>query len=194
MTESHKKFATISVWLTAILLLIRCFLSWVDVKYLWEGGMHFNLCYTFFGFVGEAIGVAAIMMAIFNRWAWKWKWLRWMHNVPELSKTYTGTIVSDHDKITRDGNLLINQSFLAVTLQLKTDESYSRALTATFIELQSVQYLFYVYQNEPRAEIQNQSPMHYGTAMLNTTNPMLLEGNYYTGRNTKGSMSFMPTQ
>lgn len=194
MNESHKRFATLSVWLTAILLLIRCLISWADMKNMWEGDMYFNLCYTFFGFIGEAIGVTTIMMAIFNRWAWKWKWLSWTHHVPVLAKSYEGTIVSDYDKITRIGNLIIKQSFLTVTVQLKTDESYSRAMTATFIDLQSIRYLFYAYQNEPRAEIQNQSPIHYGTAMLNTTNPMLLEGNYYTGRNTKGSMSFRSTQ
>ena len=194
MNESNNRFATLSVWLTALLVLVRCLISWVDVKNLWEGGMHFNLSYAFFGYVGEAIGVAAIMMAMFNKWAWKWKWLSWTHHVPVLAKSYEGTIVSDHDKITRIGRLLINQSFLTVTVQLKTDESNSRTLTATFIDLQSVRYLFYAYQNDPRAEIQDQSPMHYGTAMLNTTNPMLLEGNYYTGRKTKGSMSFKATR
>ena len=56
--------------------------------------------------------------------------------------------------------------------------------------LNGVQYLIYTYQNEPRVEIQDQSTMHYGTAMLNVTNSLELEGNYFTGRKTRGSMSF----
>lgn len=48
--------------------------------------------------------------------------------------------------------------------------------------------LIYTYLNSPRAELQ--SPIHYGTVILDIDNPNQLEGNYYTNRGTKGSMSF----
>ena len=53
--------------------------------------------------------------------------------------------------------------------------------------------LVYTYQNDPKQTIQNRSRIHYGTAILNIKrkkNAMLLEGDYWTGRNTSGSMSF----
>lgn len=190
MNGNTKKFMNISIWLTAILLLIRCLISWTDIKNMWEDGQVLNLCYCFFGFIGEAIGVATIFMTIFNKWAWKWRCLRWTHNVPVLANKYQGEFISDYDGVKRFGTIIINQTFLAVAVQLKTDESSSRSLTASFSELQNVRYLIYTYQNDPRAEIQERSPMHYGTAMLDASNTMLLEGNYYTGRKSRGSMKF----
>lgn len=190
MNNNARKFMNISIWLTTILLLIRCLVSWTDVKNMWEAGHIFSLGYNFLGFIGEAIGIAAIVMAVFNKWAWKWKWLHWTHDVPVLAKNYNGTFISDYDGVKRFGMIVINQTFLTVTVQLKTDESNSRSLTASFSEVQSVKHLIYNYQNDPRAEIQDRSPMHYGTAMLNVSNPMILEGNYFTGRKSRGSMKF----
>lgn len=190
MNNNARKFMNINIWLTTILLLIRCLVSWTDVKNMWEAGHIFSLGYNFLGFIGEAIGIAAIVMAVFNKWAWKWKWLHWIHDVPVLARNYNGTFISDYDDVKRFGMLVINQTFLTVTVQLKTDESNSRSLTASFSEVQSVKHLIYNYQNDPRAEIQDRSPMHYGTAMLNVSNPMILEGNYFTGRKSRGSMKF----
>lgn len=190
MNDNVRKFMSISIWLTAILLLMRCLVSWVDVKNMWEARHIFSLCYNFFGFIGEAIGTAAIIMMVFNKWAWKWKWLSWIHHIPVLAKEYKGTFISNYDGVARLGTIIINQTFLAVAVQYKTDESSSRSLTASFCEVQSVQHLIYTYQNEPRAEIQDRSPIHYGTAMLDASNPMILEGNYFTGRKTGGSMKF----
>ena len=48
--------------------------------------------------------------------------------------------------------------------------------------------LIYTYLNNPRAELQ--SPIHYGTVIIDIDNPNRLEGNYYTGRKTRGSMRF----
>lgn len=190
MNNNARKFMNINIWLTTILLLIRCLVSWPDVKNMWETGHIFSLGYNFLGFIGEAIGIAAIVMTVFNKWAWKWKWLHWMHDVPVLARNYNGTFISDYDGVKRFGMLVINQTFLTVTVQLKTDESNSRSLTASFSEVQSVKHLIYNYQNDPRAEIQDRSPIHYGTAMLNVSNPMILEGNYFTGRKSRGSMRF----
>ncbi|MHC1787334.1 MAG: hypothetical protein AB9880_09770 [Christensenellales bacterium] len=191
MNDNSKKFLSLSIWLTALLLFIRCLLSWVDLKNMLEGGHLFNLCYSIFGFIGEAIGAAAIVLAVFNKWAWKWTWIRWMHNVPVLKENYVGTITSDyHDKTVRSCRVTITQTFLNVAVQIKTDESSSRSITASFIDLHGVRNLIYTYQSEPRGEIQGHSPIHYGTAKLNATNPMILEGDFYTGRNTRGSVKF----
>lgn len=194
MDENAKKFVSISIWLTAILLLVRILISWTDVKNMWEAGHLLILCYNFFGFIGEAIGIAAIIMAIFNKWAWKWKWLCWTHDMPVLANKYNGTFISDYDGIKRLGEIAIDQTFLKVSILLKTDESSSRSLTASFSKVQSVQYLVYTYQNDPRAEIQDRSSIHYGTTMLNISNPMILEGNYYTSRKSRGSMKFEAVQ
>jgi hypothetical protein len=190
MNDNIRKFMNASIWITTILLMIRLLISWSDVKSLVEAGQVINLGYALFGYSGEAIGITAIMMAIFNKWAWKWKWLCWMHDMPILAKKYRGSIISDFDCIKRVGDIVIDQTFFRVVIRLKTEESISRCLTASFSKDQYVQHLIYTYQSDPRAEIQDRSPMHYGTAILNISNPLILEGNYFTSRKSRGSMKF----
>ncbi len=190
MSRNINKFVHISVWLSAILLLIRIFIDLGDIKSMWEEGQLFSLCYTLFGFMGEAFGLATIVMVIFNKWAWKWKWIRLMHDIPVLLGKYNGELTSDYDGEKRCGTLMIEQTFLSVAVQVKTEESSSRSITASFYILQNVQYLIYNYQSDPRGEIQNRSPIHYGTVMLNVSDPCNIDGNYFTGRKTRGSMRF----
>lgn len=188
MDSNMKKFIDLSIWTTAILLVIRSLLSWSDLINLWESGQIISFCYTIFGFIGEAIGTTAVIMYIFNKWAWRWKLLRFIHNHPILSAQYTGYFISDYDQKKRTCTLLIEQTFLKTSVECKTKESQSGSITASFNILQGRPYLVYTFQNEPHAEIQNISPIHYGTTMLNVSNVLNLEGNYFTGRNTRGSM------
>lgn len=188
MNDNARKFMNISIWFTVILFVVRCLISWEEVKNMWDVGNVVSLCYSFFGFIGEAISVAAIIMAAFNKWAWRWKGLRWLHNMPILAKKYKAEFISDYDNAKRSGTIKIDQTFLSVAVQLNTDESSSRSLTASFSIVQGVPYLIYTYQNDSRAEIQDRSPIHYGTAMLNVTNSEQVEGNYFTGRKSRGSM------
>lgn len=189
MNDDAKKFVNISIWLTTILLLVRFLISWTDVKHMWETGHALSLCYNLFGFIGEAIAIAALLMAAFNKWAWKWKCLSWTHDIPVLAKKYKGTFVSDFDGEERSTQITIDQTFLTVKIQLKTDESSSRSLIASLIEMHGIRHLIYTYQNDPRAEIQDRSPIHYGTVILNVSNRMTLDGNYFSGRKTRGSMT-----
>ena len=182
----------ISIWLTIILLFVRSLISVADIKSMWEAGQVFELLYNIVGFVGESIGATALIMAIFNKWAWKWRYIRKIHNMPVLSKKYSGSFTSDYEGKKQDGMIIIDQTFLTISIQIKTNESCSRSFTASFCDVYGMRYLIYTYQNDPRAEIQDRSPIHYGTAMLDVNNPELLEGNYFTGRKTKGSMRFIP--
>lgn len=190
MNDNIKKFISIAVWLTSILLLLRCLISWADIREMWETSQAVNLCYSFFGFIGEAVGISTLIMAVFNKWAWKWKFLSWLHNEPILAKNYEGSLISDYDGVERSGTLSVSQTFLTVSVQLKTKESSSRSQTASIVTVQNVKYLIYTYQNDPRGEIQDRSPIHYGTTMLDVSNPIVLEGNYFTSRKSRGSMKF----
>lgn len=190
MDDNVKKFVNLSIYISAIFLLIRCAISFGDIKQLWEDGSLLSVGYSFWGYIGESIGATAIIMAIFNKWAWRWKVVRYFHDVPVFSKKYSGTFISNYDHQRRHGEIFIAQTFLSVSVRLKTEESSSRSIVATLHKTQSVDRLIYTYQNEPRAEIRSRSPIHYGTAILDITNSLILEGNYYTDRNTSGSMKF----
>ncbi|MGT2797676.1 Cap15 family cyclic dinucleotide receptor domain-containing protein [Streptococcus intermedius] len=82
----------------------------------------------------------------------------------------------------------MEQSFFTVKVKLKTSESSSNSITASIVNDNGTQKLIYTYLNNPRAELQ--SPIHYGTVIIDIDNPNRLEGNYYTGRKTRGSMRF----
>ena len=80
-------------------------------------------------------------------------------------------------------NLLLNSHLRLLKLKFKTGESSSHSITASIINDNGTQKLIYTYLNSPRAELQ--SPIHYGTVILDIDNPNQLEGNYYTNRGTK---------
>ena len=132
-------------------------------------------------------------MACFNKWLWRWKPLNWLSGgMPILAKKYKGKIRfhSDDGDPERESEIVIKQTFLNVIVKLRTEESSSNSVTATIKEENGSKMLIYTYLNIPRAEIQDRSEIHYGTAMLNVDDPKRLIGNYFTTRKSSGSMDF----
>ena len=70
------------------------------------------------------------------------------------------------------------------------NESTSNSVTAGIEKVNNEQQLIYTYLNTPKAELQDRSAIHYGTAMLCVDDSKKLTGNYYTSRSTRGSMMF----
>ena len=186
MTEQQKKFISITVWVFAFCLIARFIIGWQEVV---PNKPHIlSLAYLAIDFIGEAISVTAAFMAFFEKKAWRWSFLSNFHNVPILYTNYIGTFKSDFDQVERNGELIIEQSFLTVKVKLKTCESSSNSIAASIVNDNGTQKLIYTYLNNPRAELH--SPIHYGTVIIDIDNPNRLEGNYYTGRKTRGSMRF----
>lgn len=193
MTELYKKFMTMSVWIAIILFALRCWIGWGDLSTAVSGKKVFECGYSIFGYAGEAIGFAAVFMACFNKWLWRWKPLNWLSGgMPILAKKYKGKIRfhSDDGDPERESEIVIKQTFLNVIVKLRTEESSSNSVTATIKEENGSKMLIYTYLNIPRAEIQDRSEIHYGTAMLNVDDPKRLIGNYFTTRKSSGSMDF----
>ena len=193
MKESAKTFISMSMWIAIVLFVLRCWVGCDDLCATLSKDDFFECGYSIFGFAGESIGFAALFMAGFNKWWWKWKPLNWLSGgMPVLAKRYKGKIRfswDDKDQ-ERDTEIRIEQSFLTVKVKLGTDESFSNSVTATIKEENGSKMLVYTYLNMPRAELQNRSVIHYGTAMLNIDNPKHITGNYYTTRLSRGSMDF----
>ena len=187
MNEQQKKFLNITIWVFAICLLLRLLISGQEIAVNLKSVI-LALVYSAIGYIGEAISVTAIIMAIFEKTAWRWPLLSKIHNVPILFANYVGSLKTDYDQNERNCELTIEQSFTTIKVKFKTGESSSHSITASIINDNGTQKLIYTYLNSPRAELQ--SPIHYGTVILDIDNPNQLEGNYYTNRGTKGSMSF----
>ena len=97
-------------------------------------------------------------------------------------------------KINENSEIWIDQTFLNVSVKLGTNESTSNSITASIEKVNSEQQLIYTYLNTPRAELQNRSAIHYGTAMLCVDDSKKITGNYYTSRLTRGSMTFQAVE
>ncbi len=160
-----------------------------------------------FGFVMDCIGkastVVATIAAFFCKIAWKSKLFRnWLVLIPNINGVWNGKLQSDWvDPTTNEKSppidvvLTIKQSLFKTSCMLNTNESSSHSITSAFlIDPESqVCRLIYAYQNDPKQTLQNQSRIHYGTAMLDVkdnNNVISLEGNYFTGRGSSGYMSF----
>ncbi len=193
MNETAKKFMNMSLWSVLIIFVLRCLIGWSEIAQIKQNAELIKGFYTFFGYAGEAIGTSAIVMAVFNKWGWKWKPLNFLAGgMPVLEKKYKGKIrfIWEGKEQERDSQIIIIQTFLKVVVKLGTAESSSNSITATIIETNNENQLIYTYENTPRAELQNRSAIHYGTAMLKVDDPKHLTGNYYTGRLSRGSMDF----
>ena len=191
MTETGRKYTSINVWVAIVIFVLRCCIGWCEVKAAVDGNEIAKCAYILFGYVGEAIGIAAIFMFCLNKWWWKYKPFAWLHHVPILAKEYNGRIrfknIEGHEEEC-DTTIYIDQTFLNVTVKLGTCESKSNSIMATITTINDSQMLIYTYQNIPNAELQDRSAIHYGTAMLYLDDPKHITGNYFTTRKSRGSM------
>lgn len=191
MGKSWKRFINIYIWVAFALLVIRCIIGIQSILSDIEDKAVFKCVYSVFGYCGEAIGVASLLMIAFNLWLWKWKPINTITGrTPILAKHYTGYIKSDYDHQDRDATLDIKQTFLDIQVIMKTSESTSHSIHATIEDIYNEPQLLYFYLNEPMAVIQERSAMHYGTVLLRREENNALSGNYYTSRNTRGVMKF----
>lgn len=191
MTEPFRKFIRISLWTVVAIFSVRCFFNHEALAAAVNKADWVSLVYSIFCYAGEAIAITAIIMAVFEKIGWKLKPINKLTgSMPILAHHYTGKIVSAFDFKERDADLIVKQSFLDISVVLKTGESRSTSLIASIIHIKEDPELIYHYINEPRADLKSGSPMHYGTAVLKIRDPEVIDGNYYTDRKTKGNMHF----
>ena len=175
-----EKLIKLSTWCSVIMFIIRCALSWQVIL------LNVSL-YDLFCYAGEAIGIAVIFTALYEKWLWR---INPFDKTPKLYKQYTGTLKSNYDNIEYSAKLNIKQSMLSVHVTLITGESSSNSITASIDSIFGEDQLIYCYLNTPKSEFRNRSEIHYGTAIFSLTDPLHITGQYYTDRKTSGDMSF----
>lgn len=151
--------------------------------------------------IPTTVTIELVIVGIFTKWIWKWKILHpWFVVTPDLSGRWEGTlhyvwITEDgvRNEGDRDTAVTIIQSFNHIVVKLGTVESISRSVAASFDidEKRGISDLYYTYINEPLVTIQDRSKIHYGTTRLkfDLHNPTSLVGEYWTSRDTKGTMN-----
>lgn len=169
-----------SMWLALLAFVVRCFISWSEIK---QGIFVYDLI----GFAGEAIGISAIIVVVYEKYLWK---IDPFEKTPRIFGMYSGTLKSNYDGKERKATLKIKQTLLTVEVMLKTEESTSRSILGTTKIIFGENELIYTYLNEPKVSVRNRSEIHYGTATFILDEKDILIGRYYTDRNTIGDMEF----
>ena len=148
--------------------------------------------------ISTTISINIIFWIVFVNYLWKLKiFYPWLVQTPNLSGEWVGTVISKWDG--SDGEpipieIAIKHTFLNVQVQVKSEESRSFSLGASFNidKDRGQQQLFYSYLNTPKSGVRDRSQIHYGSALLyfegNDVNE--IEGEYWTSRETTGEMKF----
>lgn len=146
--------------------------------------------------ISTTISINIIIWMLFIKWGWKWKiFYPWLVPFPDLSGEWQGTIKSNWKEIELEPvptEVTISQTFFNVQVRVKTGESKSYSIGASFDidKDRGVQQLFYSYLNTPKPGVRDRSEMHYGSTILNFNGFKVtsMEGEYWTSRETTGEI------
>lgn len=134
-----------------------------------------------------------IILVLFSFvWRYLWQWIpklnEWLF--PDINGLWDVEIhwIWQEKKGVKHGEVHIKQNIFTLSMELFTDESESETLVVQPKKNSESGrlHLYYIYRNEPKSTTPLES--HIGTAILKfpPQNTSLLEGNYFTDRNTKG--------
>lgn len=175
MNNRYKIFSTIYIVVMIGVLVIRLMID------KWNVQTGFKGIYQWWGYFGDASAISTIIMFLFNKFFW-----RFCPGFLVLSKHYEGELCSSYDYKKRLAKIEIEQTFLSISIKLITEESSSSSIVANIEKINNEECLTYMYFNQPKAYIQERSPLHYGYVIFNVANKGELKGNYFTGRKTIG--------
>jgi predicted pore-forming effector associated with SMODS systems len=192
--ESIKKEA--QIWFSLIVIL----LIWVSVLTLTSTPLSIN--WKAVEKLPHVVTIFVVVRFAFTRWMWRWKiftYKGWLVRVPDIQGTWAGDLQSTW-KNPKTGQgipplkmlLVIRQTFstMSCTMFTKESESYSRAAQLAVEDESGAITVSYNYTNRSKAVIRDRSPIHDGAAHLRvvTLPQRMLEGEYWTGRCTTGTM------
>lgn len=148
--------------------------------------------------------VVVLLSIAFELWLWKLPFLHgWLVKRPVIEGTWRAEIRSNWKDaggaaiLLVEGYVVIRQTFLNLSLRLLTKESSSHLVgTEIICSVDGLYCVSGVYRNEPRYEDRSHSPIHYGAVWLQVidTPTQMLEGHYWTDRNTAGEMRLTERQ
>ncbi len=146
--------------------------------------------------ISTTISINIIIWILFIKWGWKWKvFYPWLVPFPNLAGQWSGEIKSNWQEKTLDPiptEVTITQTFFNVQVKIKTGESKSYSIGASFDidQERGQQQLFYSYLNTPRPGVRERSEIHYGSTVLNFEGYKVkeMDGEYWTSRETTGEI------
>lgn len=146
--------------------------------------------------ISTTISINIIFWLVFIKWLWKLRlFFPWLVQVPNFSGKWEGTVKSNWGNGAQNPipmEITIEQTFLNIQVRIKTEESRSSSIGASFNidKDRGQQQLFYSYLNTPKPGVRERSEIHYGSALLlfEGFDVNEMEGEYWTSRETTGEM------
>lgn len=147
--------------------------------------------------VSTTVSINIVIWMVFIGFAWKWKiFYPWLVPYPNLSGKWEGFVKSNWKEKELEPipiEVTINQNFFNIQVQIKTNESRSYSIGASFDidKERGFQQLFYTYLNTPKAGVRDRSEIHYGSTILNFDGFKVtsMDGEYWTDRETTGEIN-----
>ena len=144
----------------------------------------------------KAISINAFVWLIFVNWGWKCKiFYPWLVPFPNLSGKWKGHLKSNWKNKSLEPiqtEVDIKQTFFNIQIKIKTGESKSHSIGASFDidKERGMQRLIYSYLNTPKSSVRERSEIHYGTTLLEFDGFKVdeMEGEYWTDRETTGEI------
>jgi SMODS-associating 2TM, beta-strand rich effector domain len=90
--------------------------------------------------------------------------------------------------------VVIRQTYSSIDARLFSLEMSSASLSASIVsDAVGLHVLFVIYRSEPKVLLRAKSPIHYGGMLLSIRGDPArkLDGEYWTDRETKGSVAFL---
>ena len=158
-------------------------LSW---EYLWPYGL--------------VVSILVLIAAIFERWGWAWRFLHgWFVKRPDIRGSWRVDLDSEWvDPSTEEEvvpitcYMVVRQTLTTLSMRMMTADSSSWLVAHKIVkENDGVFLVTGVYTNTPKLRHRGKSSeIHYGAFLLKVLGdpPKSLEGEYWTDRNSRGSM------
>lgn len=148
--------------------------------------------------------VVVLLSMAFELWLWKLPLLHgWFIKRPVIEGTWKAEIRSNWRDVAGaeipaiQGFVIIRQTLFNLSLRLLTEESSSHLVgTEIVCSVDGLYCVSGVYRNEPRYQDRGHSQIHYGAMWLQVieTPTQMLEGHYWTDRNTAGELRLTERQ
>lgn len=146
--------------------------------------------------ISTTVSINVILWTLFIKWGWKSQlFYPWLVPFPNLSGKWEGHLKSNWKETTLDPiptEVTISQSFFNVQIRIKTNESRSHSICASFDidKDRGLQQLIYSFINTPKASVRERSEIHYGSTLLTFDGFKVkeMEGEYWTDRETTGEI------
>ena len=155
--------------------------------------------------LSTVITIVLYAVMAFDLWLWKIPLLHnWFVKRPVIAGTWRVEIRSNWKNPETGigiapvaGYMVIRQTFSTLSLRLLTEESSSELVgTEIVCSTDGLYCVSGVYRNEPRFQVRERSPIHYGAVWLRILDEpsQKVIGHYWTDRDTAGEMELTNRQ